>query len=52
MGTLDHMNLSWVVGINGGVTYDSREEIIYVGREGPSKNAEYTYKIMKMRFGF
>jgi peptidoglycan/xylan/chitin deacetylase (PgdA/CDA1 family) len=52
METLDHMGLHWVVGINGGVTYDSRESIIYVGREGPAKNAEYTYKIMKMRFGF
>jgi peptidoglycan/xylan/chitin deacetylase (PgdA/CDA1 family) len=52
METLDRMNLSWVVGINGGVTYDSRDKIIYVGREGPAKNAEYTYKIMKMRFEF
>jgi peptidoglycan/xylan/chitin deacetylase (PgdA/CDA1 family) len=52
METLDKMNLSWIVGINGGVTYDSREKIIYVGREGPAKNAEYTYKILKMRFGF
>jgi peptidoglycan/xylan/chitin deacetylase (PgdA/CDA1 family) len=52
MENLDHLDLSWVVGINGGVTYDSQDEIIYVGREGPSKNAEYTYKIMKMRFGF
>jgi hypothetical protein len=46
------MKLHWVVGINGGITYDSRKKIIYVGREGPAKNAEYTYKIMKMRFGF
>ncbi|HSL44977.1 MAG TPA: polysaccharide deacetylase family protein [Anaerolineales bacterium] len=52
METLDHMHLQWVVGINGGVRYDSRDKITYVGREGPSKNAEYTYKIMKMRFGF
>jgi peptidoglycan/xylan/chitin deacetylase (PgdA/CDA1 family) len=52
LGTLDNMNLHWVVGINGGTTYDSRKSIIYVGREGPAKNAEYTYKIMKMRFGF
>jgi peptidoglycan/xylan/chitin deacetylase (PgdA/CDA1 family) len=52
MSTLDNMNLSWVVGINGGITYDSRKKVIYVGREGPAKNAEYTYKIMKMRFGF
>ncbi len=50
--TLSNMGLYWVVGINGGVTYDSRDKIIYVGREGPDKNADYTYKIMKMRFGF
>ena len=50
--TLCKMNLYWVVGINGGITYDSRDKIIYVGREGPDKNAEYTYKIMKIRFGF
>lgn len=50
--TLDNMDLHWVVGINGGVTYDSQDEIMYVGREGPAKNAEYTYKIMKMRFDF
>jgi peptidoglycan/xylan/chitin deacetylase (PgdA/CDA1 family) len=50
--TLSNMGLYWVVGINGGITYDSRDKIIYVGREGPDKDAEYTYKIMKMRFGF
>jgi peptidoglycan/xylan/chitin deacetylase (PgdA/CDA1 family) len=50
--TLHSMDLYWVVGINGGITYDSRDKIIYVGREGPDKNAGYTYKIMKMRFGF
>lgn len=52
IGTLDNLGLRWVVGINGGVTYDSRKKIIYLGREGPAKDAEYTYKIMKMRFGF
>lgn len=52
MDSLSNMDLYWVVGINGGITYDSRDKIIYVGREGPAKNAEYTYKIMKMRFGF
>ena len=50
--TISNMGLYWVVGINSGVTYDSRDKIIYVGREGPDKNADYTYKIMKMRFGF
>ena len=46
------LNIYWAVGINGGVQYDSRKTTIYVGREGPDKNAEYTYKIMKLRFGF
>jgi peptidoglycan/xylan/chitin deacetylase (PgdA/CDA1 family) len=49
---LQKMDLQWVVGINGGLSYDSRDAIHYVGREGPDKNAEYTYKIMKKRFGF
>jgi hypothetical protein len=30
----------------------SVDEIIYAGREEPAKSAEYTFKIMKMRFGF
>lgn len=42
----------WVVGINGGVMYDSQREPIYVGRESPAKTAEQTYKNMKARFGF
>ncbi len=49
---LQEMDLHWVVGINGGLSYDSRDQIHYVGREGPDKDAEYTYKIMKKRFGF
>ncbi len=40
----------WIVGINGGVTYDSRKEIVYVGREGPNSSAEQTFKIMMGRF--
>ncbi len=42
----------WVVGINGGVTYNSQKELIYVGRESPAKTAEQTYKNMQARFGF
>jgi peptidoglycan/xylan/chitin deacetylase (PgdA/CDA1 family) len=49
---LGEMDLHWVVGINGGLHYDSRDKIYYVGREGPDKNAQYTYEIMKKRFGF
>jgi peptidoglycan/xylan/chitin deacetylase (PgdA/CDA1 family) len=40
----------WIVGINGGSTYDSRKEIVYVGREGPDGSAEQTFKIMMGRF--
>ncbi len=40
----------WIVGINGGVTYDSRKTIVYVGREGPAGTAEQTFKIMLGRF--
>ena len=42
----------WCVGINGGVTYDSRKELIYVGRESPSGTAEETFQNMRKRFGF
>ena len=49
---IQQMNIYWIVGISDGVTYDSRDKIIYVGREGPYKNAGETYKILKMRFGF
>jgi peptidoglycan/xylan/chitin deacetylase (PgdA/CDA1 family) len=42
----------WVVGINGGVTYDSQKDLIYVGRESPDGTAEQTFEIMKKRFGF
>jgi peptidoglycan/xylan/chitin deacetylase (PgdA/CDA1 family) len=42
----------WVVGINGGTTYDSRKDLIYVGRESPFENAEKTFEIMRKRFGF
>lgn len=40
----------WIVGINGGDTYDSRKTIVYVGREGPDGTAEQTFKIMMGRF--
>lgn len=40
----------WIVGINGGVIYDSRKTMIYVGREGPDGTAEQTFKIMMGRF--
>lgn len=43
-------NIVWIVGINGGVSYDSRKTAFYVGREGPSGTAEETFKIMLRRF--
>jgi len=46
------MNLYWVVGINGGITYNSEKKIIYVGRESPAKTAEQTWQNMRSRFGF
>jgi hypothetical protein len=42
----------WCVGINGGVTYDSTKDFIYVGRESPTGTAEQTFENMRTRFGF
>jgi len=42
----------WCVGINGGITYDSTKDFIYVGRESPAGTAEQTFENMKNRFGF
>lgn len=42
----------WCVGINGGVTYDSTKDFIYVGRESPAETAEKTFQNMRNRFGF
>lgn len=40
----------WIVGINGGNTFDSRKTAFYVGREGPDGSAAQTFKIMMERF--
>jgi len=40
----------WIVGINGGKTYDSRKNMVYIGREGPGYNAEETFRVMMLRF--
>jgi len=40
----------WIVGINGGNTYDSRKDMVYVGREGPDGGAQETFRIMMARF--
>lgn len=40
----------WVIGINGGTKYDTREPYYYLGREGPDGSAEATFAIMLKRF--
>jgi peptidoglycan/xylan/chitin deacetylase (PgdA/CDA1 family) len=40
----------WVVGINGGSQYDTREPYHYMGREGPDGTARNTFAIMLKRF--
>jgi peptidoglycan/xylan/chitin deacetylase (PgdA/CDA1 family) len=40
----------WVVGINGGSQYDTREPYHYMGREGPDGTAQNTFAIMLNRF--
>jgi hypothetical protein len=49
---LQEMVLHRVVGIKGGLSYHNRDQLHYVGREGPGKVVKYTYKIMEKRFGF
>ena len=40
----------WVVGINGGNQYDTRNPYHYLGREGPDGTAQNTFAIMRKRF--
>jgi peptidoglycan/xylan/chitin deacetylase (PgdA/CDA1 family) len=40
----------WVVGINGGSQYDTREPYHYLGREGPDGTVQNTFAIMLKRF--
>jgi peptidoglycan/xylan/chitin deacetylase (PgdA/CDA1 family) len=40
----------WVIGINGGTQYDTRDPYYYLGREGPDGTAEATFAIMQKRF--
>lgn len=47
---LKRANLLWIVGINGGVTYETTATYYYVGREGPSGDAATTFAIMQQRF--
>ncbi len=52
VGTIQRTGVYWIAGITDGDTYDTRDPIVYVGREGPYKNAGRTFKLMKDRFGF
>lgn len=49
---IQRTGIYWIVGISDGNTYDVRKPIVYVGREGPYKNAGRTFKLLKDRFGF
>lgn len=49
---IQQMGIYWIVGISDGNTYDVRDPIVYVGREGPYTNAGRTFKLMQDRFGF
>jgi len=40
----------WIVGINGGISYNADKSIHYIGREGPSGTAEETFSIMMKKF--
>jgi len=50
--TIQKTGIYWIAGISEGNTYDVRDPIVYVGREGPYKNAGRTFKLLKDRFGF
>jgi len=47
---LKRANLQWIVGINGGNTYDTDATYYYVGREGPAGDAATTLAAMRQRF--
>lgn len=47
---LKRANLQWIVGINGGNTYDTDATYYYVGREGPAGDAAMTLAAMRQRF--
>ncbi|NWG05795.1 MAG: polysaccharide deacetylase family protein [Chloroflexi bacterium] len=52
VNAIQQMGIYWIVGISDGNTYDVRDPIVYVGREGPYTNAGRTFKLMQDRFGF
>lgn len=50
--TIQKTGIHWIAGISDGNTYDVRDPIVYVGREGPYTNAGRTFTLMQDRFGF
>ena len=52
VGIIEQAGIYWIVGISDGTTYDVHAPILYVGREGPYKNAGRTFRLMQERFGF
>ncbi|MFZ6026241.1 MAG: polysaccharide deacetylase family protein [Chloroflexota bacterium] len=42
--------VKWAVGITGGNRFDSTDDLIYVGREGPAGTAAFTFEVMMRRF--
>ena len=49
---LRRAQLTWIVGINGGIEYDASRNLLYVGRDGPYGSAQETFENMRKRFGF
>ena len=48
---IQRTGIYWIAGISEGNTYDTRDPIVYVGREGPYTNAGRTFRLMQQRFG-
>jgi len=47
---IQRAGILWIVGINGGDTYDSTRKMVYLGREGPDGDAAETFRVMMGRF--
>lgn len=41
----------WMVGIDGGETYNVEDDVFYVGRQGPAATPQRTFSILTRRFG-
>ncbi len=50
MRLLGNVGIIWVVGIPGGNSYDTAQNIHYVGREGPDGSPLATFTVMMRRF--